>query len=325
MTEPTTSPTPEVSFGSAQDAPTSGVKSPLLMIILVVLAVFALGMAGFMYWQNRELQKQVAVITVAQNQIKEAAKPNVVPTTAADPTAGWKTYTNSEYGYSIKYPENFTNVNNVGDSGNRIASSTDRALIIYDKQAVEPALEKYIDLEVYQVNPVEKTVQTTATTLNRATAVKVNNVNSPFDTYIVKLGNDKGYLQIMAANVAGKKAIADQILSTVKFIDTNSALKPADAQSPAAGICAGPLQATLVNIDINVDTPNPRCVKVTGKQQLQITNNLNQNIKVAVGQFNVTVKPQETQVIGTTFGSYLAPGVHFITVDGGPGPEIWLQ
>jgi hypothetical protein len=118
---PTTS-TPEVgaTFTSGVNK-TTGVSKSLVVIVLVIVAVFAAGMAGFMYWQNQQLQKQMAIITVNQNKINEVAKPTIAPTitTAFQPTEAvgkpaqtttykipdnWLTFTDEAAGITIKYP-----------------------------------------------------------------------------------------------------------------------------------------------------------------------------------------------------------------------------
>jgi hypothetical protein len=80
-------------------------KSPFSLVVLGIVVVFTLGTAGFLYWQNRELQTQIAQINNAK-QTEELSKVDntETPTLATDPTAGWKTFTNVSLNYSFKLP-----------------------------------------------------------------------------------------------------------------------------------------------------------------------------------------------------------------------------
>lgn len=117
--------------------------------------------------------------------------------------------------------------------------------------------------------------------------------------------------------------VATQILSTFKFTDQNQTNKliPADSQTPAAGICAGPSNDEIVTVVFGMDNvAQPRCTKVTSNQKLKIVNNSSQTISGTIGSYTINISPNKTQTIDATFGSYLLPGIHSIA-----GAEIWLQ
>lgn len=102
---------------------------------------------------------------------------------------------------------------------------------------------------------------------------------------------------------------------------TQNSLKPADSQTPTAGICTGPVSDVIVTVTFGLDNvANPRCTKVASNQKLKIINNSNQTISGKVGQYTINIQPNHSQNIDATFGLYLAPGVHKIA-----GAEIWLQ
>ncbi len=83
-------------------------------IVVAVLILLAVGASAYFLGKNSqspEVIKPVSVPksnqTVVPDQAKVSEKPAVVNATPTpDPTADWKVYTNSKYGYSVKYPLN---------------------------------------------------------------------------------------------------------------------------------------------------------------------------------------------------------------------------
>lgn len=103
------------------------------------------------------------------------------------------------------------------------------------------------------------------------------------------------------------------------------ALKPADAESPAAGICTDPPKDEFVTMTIRPDVPDPRCAKARRDQQLVLVNATAAPVQVSLGVFNMTIQPGEEGHLDKALGEYLAPGVHFIQVSPpGVGGELWL-
>lgn len=106
-------------------------------------------------------------------------------------------------------------------------------------------------------------------------------------------------------------------------IAVTGSLKPPDGDQPAAGIC-DLASGDVVTANINADVPYPRCLKVLGHQRLQVVNATNGPVQVQLAQFVVQLQPDQAQIFDAAFASYLAPGVHWLRVTGGSGPEIWL-
>jgi len=69
---------------------------PLIFSILGLLVAAGLVFGGYKLAQIRQVQLQ------------PTPTPVVVPTPTPEPTADWKIYTNTKYGYSIKYPSEWT-------------------------------------------------------------------------------------------------------------------------------------------------------------------------------------------------------------------------
>jgi len=104
---------------STSQQPKLKTVKPFLVVILLVLIVV---LVGVLLWQKNTanqatnaLQKQVvalqnqalqknnqSVVSQSNNQIN-----NTIIATTSNEVAGWKTYTNTEYGYEVKYPSDW--------------------------------------------------------------------------------------------------------------------------------------------------------------------------------------------------------------------------
>jgi len=87
---------------------------------IVIIIVALLGTLGFVYWMN-----------FIQPKVSEVKKNNssvIIPVTkkpvAVDPMADWKTYTNAQYGFSFKYPADWTVKESPTEKSNKIATPT---------------------------------------------------------------------------------------------------------------------------------------------------------------------------------------------------------
>lgn len=254
------------------------------------------------------------------------------PVLTTDPTANWKTYTNTDFRFNFKYPSDFSVENTANNSGDlfqvvvkETGSSQTSFGIIVTKKYLPGDIKYYLDsLPVGQQEIAGESWNKYCLPDGYGDGPGPEEGSRP---PILAFRIEKGEM-LYTLDFTRQKELTEiqkQILSTFKFSSNDSALKSADSQTPVAGICSGSVDSAVVNIDINGDTANPRCVKVTANQQLQITNNLDKSIQVSLGQYSSTIQPKENQKLGPTFATYLAPGVHSVVVTGGPGPEIWLQ
>lgn len=102
-------------------------------------------------------------------------------------------------------------------------------------------------------------------------------------------------------------------------------LIPADSDSPAAGIC-GAMEGETATFVVSLDVPSPRCAQVYSSQRLEIVNATPAAIVVTFAGRDLPIEAGASFRIEEAFGSYLAPGVHFIFVTQGTGnlPELWL-
>lgn len=79
-------------------------KPNQLMPVISVAAfvILALGAIGFLYYQNQQLKTMLAKYQTP------APQATASPISTPNPTANWKTYTNTVRGYSIQYPGDWT-------------------------------------------------------------------------------------------------------------------------------------------------------------------------------------------------------------------------
>jgi len=110
-----------------------------------------------------------------------------------------------------------------------------------------------------------------------------------------------------------------------------STLVPSDSADPTRpryGICPA-ASGDVVTMTIGPVAPDPICTAVTASQHLRVVNAVGSVVTVAFG----AEPPRVLAAGGSTtydapFGSYLAPGSHYVHVsryEGGGGGEIWLK
>jgi len=174
--------------------------APIIILVLII-ALAAVGYFGYKnYWPK--IQKIVVY--------------SPAPSVTADPTTNWKTYTNTKYLYSLKYPASFTTGLQSAGAGNKEADPTTRNLFIYKSDASEPYIERYINLEIFQVKPTYDKKMVTQTTLDNQTVEKIVIPGAKFDIYSAQVGT-KDFIEIYVSNDPTRKEVANQILSTFKF------------------------------------------------------------------------------------------------------------
>lgn len=209
-------------------AENKGLLSSKWLGIGIIVIVLILGVSGaYLLGQNN------ATKTPTQKTVAVAS-----PTPTPDPTANWKTYINTQYGYSIKYPSDVVDFKQdtfflIGDSGRKDTAGgygPNLQVLWRDyKPAAEASKE---ELSTRELKP---------TTINGYPAVEVVPSIDPsfapfaedFDYYISPLSNDKSVRITFSAqkysktvsteSISKMRNIAIQMLSTFKFNDQTSA------------------------------------------------------------------------------------------------------
>lgn len=200
-------------------------------IILVVVIVVLLGVVGYFTFVKKP--KPVAQ-QLAPTQVANTPKSSPAPTPAPDdPTANWKTYTNTQYGIEFKYPNNWetdaydTNANNsfsihftnykVKD---RVDCSKFIGMEIQAGHTIEGSFDAFVKSEVNNIG-MGPSGNLTPIIIGGHAAYKVE--NSGWDSacggpgYFIQESSTK-YVYIFSGR--GKETdqkIIDQIISTFKF------------------------------------------------------------------------------------------------------------
>ncbi|MDO8551463.1 MAG: PsbP-related protein [bacterium] len=187
-------------------------------IILILFILVAVGIGGW-YFLNQSSFKSLITTTT--------------PTPTHDPTANWKTYTNTKYGYSIKYPKD------------------------WDVQEF-PAVDAY--LEVTSFNPDKVTDRLTAIIVTvssnpyekelsgyeGAAIVKVGDFTAREETGGAPPGSTDVHLRVVAPlgtksivfeSNTGYEKIFDQVLSTFKFTGEKTGEQKVFCTEPRSEVC----------------------------------------------------------------------------------------
>lgn len=105
---------------------------------------------------------------------------------------------------------------------------------------------------------------------------------------------------------------------------TLAGLKPADSDTPAAGICGEPKDAILHIVLGSGPDGLPlagRCLIIRPGQRIQLANGTGSQLSLDFAQFHMDLSAGEEMLLDRPVGEYLALGVHFLPL----GPELWVK
>ena len=101
-------------------------------------------------------------------------------------------------------------------------------------------------------------------------------------------------------------------------------LKPADSDTPAAGIC-GEVQGDPVAIILGIDSSGlplaSRCLIVTPSQRIKLVNQSGNSINMDFAGYQINLSVGGEMLLDKPVGQYLALGVHSLPT----GPELWVK
>jgi hypothetical protein len=105
---------------------------------------------------------------------------------------------------------------------------------------------------------------------------------------------------------------------------SSSVLKPADSDSPAAGIC-GEAQGDPVSIVLGIGPDGiplaGRCIKITPAQHIKLINQSNGPFNIMFGEYHIDLPVGNEMLLDKPVDQYLAFGVHALPM----GPELWVK
>ena len=205
-------------------------KTPIIPSLLVLLVIL-LGSTAFLYYQNQQLKSMLASYQTP------VASPT--PTVTPDLMADWKTYTNTKYGFSIKYPEKYT-----GGEGTvyenvavfRISQPPDSSLlgIRYQKTTVE--LVQWWKGLLGNETSQKFAAFDTDTNFNSTPAIEISfDKKGEFelsDNRVILFKHNGINFEIKINHGNPHTSEQNQILSTFKFLDPG--LNPEPVPSPTA-------------------------------------------------------------------------------------------
>lgn len=265
--------------------PPQKLKSNLVLWVVVGIVILAAGV-GIGLGLGKYLQLISPSISVPTVLPTPTLFLTVTPTETADLTADWKTYSNSEFGFSFKYPISLKPEISEGAqdrdfmafvTNNDMYDPLDFYVSVYAEHPAKFTLGSYTirfhDASPYANPPIQDgqySLITTTTiagkTANTFTSNFVPdyypNQNTQFKFFL--LSNGKYVFVIKTVGLKSNIAV-DRILSTFKLIDNNTANSNGTITGkvcyPSEGIPAGVIRAKnadtgeIVSLDHLIDTP----------------------------------------------------------------------
>jgi hypothetical protein len=164
--------------------------------------------------QKNDLQSQ---ITTLQNQIKTAQE----ALTSETDTSDWKTYTNETYGFSMKYPSDWTKKTNTGeglvqiysnysdDQGKDLAPNQTKTVVYAEPSSAITDLQNYVTTNNGKINSVS---DITVGNLSGKKYIVTPEVGTKATVVYVLKGNT--YFEIICMENSDQ---FDTILSTFQF------------------------------------------------------------------------------------------------------------
>lgn len=202
---------------------------PIWTILITVVATAAIAGSGTYYLANKSADKDKSDLQAQIDDLSAKVSGTTVTSgdavtsgaTVVDETASWKTYANTTYGFSLKYPESWTKEENSGEGlaqfystvAGRSLTSTETKIVVWAIPATSIS-----NLEKYVADNDGKISSSSDITLGGVASKKF--VLTPVDdvkfTVVYALHGDS-YIKISCLENASN---LDTILSTFKFDET---------------------------------------------------------------------------------------------------------
>ena len=100
-------------------------RSTIYLIVLSILLLVTTATAGYFYYQNKQLQSSPTIVEI--NQPSEVSEKDIEP---ADPITNWKSYINTNLGFSFSYPKEMILEDKLQTSTDPSAWTTKKSLLL---------------------------------------------------------------------------------------------------------------------------------------------------------------------------------------------------
>lgn len=213
-------PQPEVAPHTEKTPKEPKKSSPLFVIALILLLVVVLGLGGYFVWTKYFNKTEV---TPTPSPVAE-----VISTPTPDPTADWKTYTNTAVGFSVRYPSDWrlvgteTSTDMIGFGPANVGEDVLWGINIYGDKTADQ-----IVADMGKQFSTDRKVQQEQITINGFPATKVTVTTSSLETWVFQqiliTSSDK---IIAISNGAIVDSNFDSFYDSFKFIEATSSATP---------------------------------------------------------------------------------------------------
>lgn len=201
----------------------TGLAIGLMALVVLILA------GGVYAYVNTETTSLTTQINDLKNEVTilKTVKPKTLtptPTPTIDETATWKTYTNTEFGFTVKYPSTYSTVNAsnyTANDGVMISESATTKAILFSVEARKSV--DTLDADVVKIKDISGEVKTT---LAESPAYEGIN-NGIVSSYEIVTKQGSNIIEITMSNSGTGTSLAEmkaaltpiqkQILSTLQF------------------------------------------------------------------------------------------------------------
>lgn len=227
-------------------------KTSAALVVGVVLLVLSLAsVAAYFAFQYYQLKSQLPSVDL----------PVVVPTASTDPTENWKIYTNSQFGFSFKYPQSWiVDTASIGKDANTDVN-TSSYIILHNPDAKDTGQKGYA--EVIYITSAVSSLQLpmpTAQATEKIGSISFSKQSYPNgeeadQTPHVRYwsSNSKYTFFLDAVGQYPISVVQTQILSTFKFTEDTGSVSP----SSTAKACT--LEAKVCPDGSSVGRTGPNC------------------------------------------------------------------
>ena len=197
--------------------------------LTILLAILLVGMGGYIVYLLNSLNAKV----VSQQQTQEAST-LPISTFVSDPTADWKTYTNTKFGFSFKYPKDLSYIYDQSDQYSE--TGINNAMILlqnFDGSKPRTETEQDFQIIVYIANKngnfnlEDPQGEQSETVINGVRVIRASTTQKwvSVPTLFFQSSPNKIAVQLSNPNSTNKTWF-DQILTTFKFTESNTVTTP---------------------------------------------------------------------------------------------------